>query len=56
VRRQPYVLAIAANDGVDLPYGDTTMPVLPEEIAACALDPEDWKRLSAGGREGASAL
>jgi SRSO17 transposase len=47
-RRQPYVLAIAANDGVDLPYGDTTMPVLPEEIAAYALDPEDWQRLSAG--------
>ncbi len=47
-RRQPYVLAIAANDGVDLPYGDTTMHVLPEEIAAYALDPEDWQRLSAG--------
>ncbi len=43
-RRQPYVLAIAANDGVDLPYGDTTMHVLPEEIAAYALDPEDWQR------------
>lgn len=47
-RRQPYVLAIAANDGVDLPYGDTTMHVLPEEIAAYALDPPDWQRLSAG--------
>jgi len=47
-RRQPYVLAIAANDGVDLPYGDTTMHVLPEEKALYALDPEEWERLSAG--------
>jgi SRSO17 transposase len=47
-RRQPYVLAIAANDGVDLPYGDTTMHVLPEEIAAYALDSPDWQCLSAG--------
>jgi SRSO17 transposase len=47
-RRQPYVLGIAANDGVDLPYGDTTMHVLPEEIALYALDPEEWQRLSAG--------
>jgi SRSO17 transposase len=47
-RRQPYVLAIAANDGVDLPYGDSTMHVLPEEIAQYALDPPEWRRLSAG--------
>lgn len=47
-RRQPYVLTIAANDGVELPYGEDAMHVLPEEIAASALDPEDWQRLSAG--------
>jgi SRSO17 transposase len=47
-QRQPYVLAVAANDGVDLPYGDTTMHVLPKEIAEYALDPPDWRRLSAG--------
>ena len=53
-QRQPYVLAIAANDGVDLPYGETTMHVLPEEIAQYALDPPDWRRLSAGdGTKGA---
>jgi SRSO17 transposase len=47
-QRQPYVLAVAANDGVDLPYGDSTMHVLPVEIAQYALDPPDWRRLSAG--------
>jgi SRSO17 transposase len=47
-QRQPYVLGIAANDGVDLPYGETTMHVLPDEIAQYALDPPDWLRLSAG--------
>jgi len=47
-QRQPYVLAVAANDGVDLPYGDTTMHVLPKEIAEDARDPPDWRRLSAG--------
>jgi SRSO17 transposase len=47
-QHQPYVLAIAANDGVDLPYGATTMHVLPAEIAQYALDPPDWRRLSAG--------
>jgi SRSO17 transposase len=53
-QRQPYVLAIAANDGVDLPFGDTTMHVLPKEIACYALDPPDWQRLSAGdGTKGA---
>jgi SRSO17 transposase len=53
-QRQPYVLAIAANDGVDLPYGETTMHVLPEEIAQYALNPPDWRRLSAGdGTKGA---
>jgi SRSO17 transposase len=59
-QRQPYVLAIAANDGVDLPTGDgpngeqTSMHVLPKEIAAYALDPHEWRRLSAGdGSKGA---
>ena len=57
-RRQPYVLAIAANDGVDLPGGpdgsDTPMHVLPKEIAEYALDPHEWRRLSAGdGSKGA---
>jgi SRSO17 transposase len=54
-QRQPYVLAIAANDGVDLPTGDeTSMHVLPKEIAAYALDPHEWRHLSAGdGSKGA---
>jgi SRSO17 transposase len=54
-QRQPYVLAIAANDGVDLPTGDqTSMQVLPREIAEYALDPHEWRRLSAGdGSKGA---
>ncbi|MGO8950290.1 MAG: transposase [Ktedonobacterales bacterium] len=47
-QHQPYVLAIAANDGVDLTYGDMTMHVLPVEIAQYALDPPDWCRLSVG--------
>jgi SRSO17 transposase len=47
-RRQPYVLAIASNDGVDLPYGNTAMHVSAQEIAQYALDPHDWHRLSAG--------
>jgi SRSO17 transposase len=48
-------LAIAANDGVDLPTGErSSMHVLPKEIAAYALDPPDWRRLSAGdGSKGA---
>jgi SRSO17 transposase len=54
-QRQPYVLAIAANDGVNLPTGEqTSMHVLPQEIAAYALDPHEWRRLSAGdGSKGA---
>ncbi len=47
-QRQPYVLAIAKNDGVDLPFGKTAMHVSAQEIAAYALDPHDWHRLSAG--------
>jgi SRSO17 transposase len=54
-QRQPYVLAIAANDGVDLPTsGRTCMHVLPKEIAEYALDPHEWRRLAAGdGSKGA---
>ncbi len=57
-QRQPYVLAIAANDGVDLPgepTGEqTSMHVLPKEIALYALDPHEWRRRSAGdGSKGA---
>jgi SRSO17 transposase len=48
-QRQPYVLAIAANDGVDLPIGEqTSMHVLPKEIAEYALEPHEWRRRSAG--------
>lgn len=32
-RRQPYVVAIAKNEGVDLPYGKTAMHVSAAEIA-----------------------
>jgi SRSO17 transposase len=39
---------------VDVPAGpdgsDTPMHVLPKEIAAYALDPHEWRRLSAGDR------
>jgi SRSO17 transposase len=57
-QRKPYVLAIAANDGVDLPAGpdgaDTLMHVLPWEIAEYALDPHEWRRRSAAdGTKGA---
>jgi hypothetical protein len=51
-QRHAYVLAIAANDGVDLPDGpggcDIPVHVLPEEIAAHALDPHDWHCVAAG--------
>jgi SRSO17 transposase len=54
-QRQPYVLAIAANDGVYLLTGEqTSMHVLPKEIAEYALDPHEWHRGSAGdGSKGA---
>ncbi len=49
---QPYVLAIAANAGVALPDGpdgsETSMHVLAQEVAQYALDPHEWRRLSAG--------
>ena len=47
-QHQPYVLASAKNDGVDLPYGTTAMHVSAQEIAQYALAPHDWQRLSAG--------
>jgi SRSO17 transposase len=47
-QRQPYVLASAKNDGVDVPYGKTARHVSAQEIAQYALAPHDWQRLSAG--------
>lgn len=47
-RRQPYVLAIASNDGVDLPWRTTHYHLPVEEIARHAVAPGQWQRLSAG--------
>jgi SRSO17 transposase len=47
-QRQPDVLAIAKNDGVDLPPGRAVYHVSAHEIAHYALDPRDWHRLWAG--------
>jgi SRSO17 transposase len=47
-RRQAYVLTIASNDGVDLPWGHTHYHVPPEEIAQHAVAPAQWQRRSAG--------
>ncbi len=47
-RRQPYVLAIASNDGVDLPWRTTHYHLPAEQIALHAVAPEQWRRLSAG--------
>jgi SRSO17 transposase len=47
-RRQPYVLAIACNDGVDLPWQQTYYHLPAEEIARHAVTREQWQRLSAG--------
>ncbi len=47
-RRQPYVLALASNDGVDLPWGRTHYHLPVEEIARHAVTPEQWQRRSAG--------
>ncbi len=47
-RRQSYVLTIASNDGVDLPWGRTHYHLPPEEIAQHAVAREQWQRLSAG--------
>ena len=47
-RRQPYVLALASNDGVDLPRGRTHYHLPVEEIARHAVAPAQWQRCSAG--------
>jgi SRSO17 transposase len=47
-RRQPYVLALASNDGVDLPWGGTHYHLSTEEIARYAVTPAHWQRRSAG--------
>lgn len=45
---QPYVLAIACNDGVDLPWGRAAYHLPAQEIARHAVAPGQWQRLSAG--------
>ena len=45
---QPYVLAIASNDGVDLPWQGATYHVSAEEVARYALSADAWQRRSAG--------
>ncbi len=47
-RRQPYVLALASNDGVDLPWQRTHYHLPVEEIARHAVPQQQWRRLSAG--------
>jgi SRSO17 transposase len=47
-RRQPYVLALASNDEVDLPWGHTSYHLSAQEIAVHAVPSESWQRVSAG--------
>jgi len=47
-QRCPYVLTIASNDGVDLPWGRTQYHLPPKEIVQHAVAPEQWQRRSAG--------
>jgi SRSO17 transposase len=47
-RHQPYVLALASNDQVDLPWGHTHYHVSTQEIALHAVPGESWQRVSAG--------
>ena len=47
-QRQPYVLALASNDGVDLPWGRTHYHLSVDEIARHAVAPAQWQRRSAG--------
>ena len=47
-RRQPYVLALASNDEVDLPWGRTSYHVSTQEIALHAVTADSWQRMSAG--------
>jgi SRSO17 transposase len=46
--RQPYVLALASNDGVDLPWRSTHYHLPVEQIARHAVAPAQWQRRSAG--------
>lgn len=47
-RRHPYVLALASNDEVDLPWGRTAYHVSAQEIALHAVAADSWQRVSAG--------
>jgi SRSO17 transposase len=47
-QRQPYVVAIASNDGVDLPWRGATYHVSAEEVARYGLSADAWQRRSAG--------
>ncbi len=47
-RQQPYVLAVASNDGVDLPWQGTHYHLPVEQIARHAVAPAQWQRHSAG--------
>jgi SRSO17 transposase len=47
-RRQPYVLALASNDGVDLPWQRTAYHLPVAAIARHAVAPDQWQRRSAG--------
>jgi SRSO17 transposase len=47
-RRQPYVLALASNDGADLPWGSTHYHLPVDQIARHAVAPAQWQRRSAG--------
>jgi SRSO17 transposase len=51
-RRQPYVLAVASNDGVDLPWGRAHYHLPAEQLGRHAVAPAQWQRRSAG--EGAN--
>ena len=47
-QRQPYVLALASNDCVDLPWGGTHYHLPAQEIALHAVPAQQWQRHSAG--------
>lgn len=47
-RRLPYVLALASNEEVDLPWGRTSYHVSTQQIALHAVTAESWQRVSAG--------
>jgi len=47
-QRQPYVLAVASNDGVDVPWQGTHYHLPAGEMARHAVRAEQWQQLSAG--------